>query len=146
MYEIFKGVALFIAAGNSAVSAQIGTPGSAEDVITVGSLDKNTAIAVYSSQGPTEEGRVKPNIAFVGSNVMAPDYNTGNGYTSKQSKSKASVGSDVLERIIDTYPELNPLWLMTGKGNMILEIKSSERISSTSSFPTIFATSKFLLS
>lgn len=45
----------------------------------------------------------------------------GNGYTSKQSKSGASVGSDVLERIIDTYPDLNPLWLITGKGNMILE-------------------------
>jgi hypothetical protein len=50
----------------------------------------------------------------------------GNGYTSKQSKSKASVGSDVLERIIDTYPELNPLWLITGTGNMIITIKNSE--------------------
>ena len=35
-----EGVALFIAAGNSAFSAQIGTPGSAEDVITVGALDR----------------------------------------------------------------------------------------------------------
>jgi hypothetical protein len=50
----------------------------------------------------------------------------GNGYTSKQSKSGASVGSDVLERIIDTYPDLNPLWLITGKGNMILDIEKTE--------------------
>ena len=50
------GITMLIAAGNSFASAQIGTPGSAEDVITVGALDKNTAIAVYSSQGPTEEG------------------------------------------------------------------------------------------
>lgn len=50
----------------------------------------------------------------------------GNGYTSKQSKSGASVGSDVLERIIDIYPDLNPLWLITGKGNMILDIEKSE--------------------
>lgn len=49
----------------------------------------------------------------------------GNGYTSKQAKSNASVGSDVLERIIDTYPDLNPLWLITGDGNMILEVKKS---------------------
>ena len=48
------GVTLFIAAGNSGGTATIGTPGSAEDVITVGSLDKDTAIAVYSSQGPTD--------------------------------------------------------------------------------------------
>ena len=50
----------------------------------------------------------------------------GNGYTSKQSKSGASVGSDVLERIIDTYPELNPLWLITGSGNMIIDFKNSD--------------------
>ncbi|WP_240321162.1 hypothetical protein [Kordia sp. SMS9] len=49
----------------------------------------------------------------------------GNGYTSKQSKSGASIGSDVLERIIDTYPELNPLWLITGKGDMTIPIKKS---------------------
>ena len=57
------GIALYIAAGNNGVSAQIGTPGSAEDVITVGALDKDTSIAVYSSQGPTEEGRVIPYVA-----------------------------------------------------------------------------------
>ncbi|MBC8753189.1 hypothetical protein H2O64_00810 [Kordia sp. YSTF-M3] len=50
----------------------------------------------------------------------------GNGYTSKQSKSRASVGSNVLERIIDEYPDLNPLWLVTGKGNMILEIEITD--------------------
>ena len=44
------GIALYIAAGNNGVSAQIGTPGSAEDVITVGALDKDTSIAIYSSQ------------------------------------------------------------------------------------------------
>lgn len=50
----------------------------------------------------------------------------GNGYTSKQSKSSASVGSDVLEKIIDTYPELNPLWLVTGKDDMILDPQKTE--------------------
>ena len=104
-----EGVALFIAAGNSALSAQIGTPGSAEDVITVGSLDKNTAIAVYSSQGPTEEGRVKPNIAFVGSSVMAPDYNTGDGYTSKSGTSMATPGAAGLAALMyQANPDLSP--------------------------------------
>lgn len=50
----------------------------------------------------------------------------GNGYTSKQSKSGASIGSDVLERIIDTYPDLNPLWLITGKGDMTIPIRKSD--------------------
>ena len=104
-----EGVTLFIAAGNSAGPATIGTPGSAEDVITVGSLDKNTAIAVYSSQGPTEEGRVKPNIAFVGSNVMAPDYNTGNGYTGKSGTSMATPGAAGLAALMyQANPDITP--------------------------------------
>ena len=104
-----EGVALFIAAGNSFFSAQIGTPGSAEDVITVGALDKNTAIAVYSSQGPTEEGRVKPNIAFVGSSVMAPDFNTGDGYTSKSGTSMATPGAAGLAALMyQANPDLSP--------------------------------------
>jgi subtilisin family serine protease len=109
------GVALFIAAGNSAVSAQIGTPGSAEDVITVGALDKNEGdpgsnpIAVYSSQGPTEENRIKPNIAFVGSNVMAPDFNTGDGYTGKSGTSMATPGAaGVAALMYQANPDISP--------------------------------------
>ena len=59
------GVAMFIAAGNNGVSVKSEHHALAEDVITVGALDKDTSIALYSSQGPTEEGRIKPNIAFV---------------------------------------------------------------------------------
>lgn len=44
------------------------------------------------------------------------------GYMSRQIKSHASVGGDVLERIIDTYPELNPIWLLKGEGEMLLPI------------------------
>ena len=103
------GVTLFIAAGNSGGSATIGTPGSAEDVITVGSLDKNTAIAIYSSQGPTEEGRVKPNIAFVGSSVNAPDANTGDGYVSLSGTSMATPGAaGVAVLMYQANPDLSP--------------------------------------
>ena len=103
------GVAIFIAAGNNAVSAQIGTPGSAEDAITVGALDKNSAIAVYSSQGPTEEGRVKPNIAYVGSNVMSVAFNTGNGYTDMSGTSMATPGAaGVAALMYQANPDLSP--------------------------------------
>jgi hypothetical protein len=71
-----SGIALFIAAGNNGVSAQIGTPGSAEDVITVGALDKNSAIAIYSSQGPTEEGarEAKHSLCWLKRHVCGLQY------------------------------------------------------------------------
>ena len=103
------GIALFIAAGNTFVSAQIGTPGSAEDAITVGALDKNSAIAVYSSQGPTEEGRVKPNIAYVGSNVMSVAFNTGDQYTDMSGTSMATPGAaGVAALMLQANPDLSP--------------------------------------
>ncbi|MEK9909169.1 MAG: S8 family serine peptidase [Candidatus Thalassarchaeaceae archaeon] len=103
------GVAIFIAAGNSAFSAQIGTPGSAEDAITIGALDKDTAIAIYSSQGPTEEGRIKPNMAFVGSSVNAPDANTGDGYVALSGTSMATPGAaGVAVLMYQANPDLSP--------------------------------------
>tara|TARA_A100001388_G_scaffold46689_1_gene30686 strand:+ start:751 stop:2766 length:2016 start_codon:yes stop_codon:yes gene_type:complete len=103
------GVTLFIAAGNSGGTGTIGTPGSAEDVITVGSLDKDTAIAVYSSQGPTEEGRVKPNLAFVGSSVNAPESNTGDGYVALSGTSMATPGAaGVAVLMYQANPDLSP--------------------------------------
>ena len=104
-----SGIAMFIAAGNNGISAQIGTPGSAEDVITVGALDKNSAIAIYSSQGPTEEGRVKPNIAYVGSSVMSVAFNTGDQYTDMSGTSMATPGAaGVAALMYQANPDLSP--------------------------------------
>ncbi len=43
------------------------------------------------------------------------------GYIGKTIKNEGSIGSDVLEKIFCAFPELNPVWLLTGVGNMILE-------------------------
>lgn len=103
------GIALFIAAGNSAFSAQIGTPGSAEDAITVGALDKDSSIAIYSSQGPTEEGRIKPNVAYVGSDVMSVAHNTGDGYVAFSGTSMATPGTaGVAALMLQANPDLSP--------------------------------------
>ena len=103
------GIALFIAAGNSAVSAQIGTPGSAEDAITVGALDKDTSIAVYSSQGPTEEGRIKPNMAYMGSQIMSVQANSVDQYVAFSGTSMATPGvAGVGALMLQANPDLSP--------------------------------------
>lgn len=42
-----------------------------------------------------------------------------NGYYSKQLRNKGSVGSDILIKIHEHFPELNMLWVLTGEGSMI---------------------------
>ncbi|NJB36634.1 MULTISPECIES: hypothetical protein [Flavobacteriaceae] len=42
-----------------------------------------------------------------------------NGYTLRMRKNHASIGSDVIENIIKTYPQLNLIWLITGEGEML---------------------------
>ena len=49
-----------------------------------------------------------------------------NGYTLRMKKNRASVGSDVIENIVKTYPQLNVVWLITGEGEMIKTEEDSE--------------------
>jgi hypothetical protein len=51
--------------------------------------------------------------------VFERSIGVANGYIGKQRKKKGSIGSDILERIAETYPDLNLIWLITGKGAMI---------------------------
>ena len=52
----------------------------------------------------------------------------GNGSLKKQLKVSGSVGSDVVEKILSTDPSLNPNWLLTGQGSMILESKTQPEV------------------
>lgn len=41
-------------------------------------------------------------------------------YFSKQKANSANVGSQVLNKITEVYPEINIYWVLTGKGEMLL--------------------------
>ena len=57
---------------------------------------------------------------------------TANGYILRMQKNNASVGSDVIERIIKEYPQVNLVWLITGKGDMYITEQSQPKVRSTS--------------
>ncbi len=57
-----------------------------------------------------------------------------NGYFSKQTKNLGSVGSDILVKIHESYPELNMLWVLTGEGQMIVEDFGENQISKVNEF------------
>ena len=65
--------------------------------------------------------RIMQFIKYAGLSARQFDISIGasNGYTLRMQKNKASVGSDVIENIVATYPQLNLVWLITGEGEMI---------------------------
>lgn len=60
-------------------------------------------------------------IKYAGLSARQFDISIGasNGYTLRMNKNRASIGSDVLETILQTYPDLNVVWLLTGEGPML---------------------------
>lgn len=72
-----KGMIVVCSAGNSGSGTwkKIATPGDADNVLTVGAIDKNKLLAPFSSIGNTVDGRVKPDIMAVGlrADVMGTD-------------------------------------------------------------------------
>lgn len=74
-----KGMIVVCSAGNSGASSwkKITAPGDAENVLTVGAIDKKGVLAPFSSIGNTADNRVKPDVVAVGlgSDAMGTDGN-----------------------------------------------------------------------
>ena len=80
-----KGMILVCSAGNTGTGTwkKITPPGDAENVLTVGAVDKEGVLAVFSAVGNTADGRVKPDVMALGRKafVMGTDgpVGTANG-------------------------------------------------------------------
>ena len=66
-----KGIVHCNSAGNSGMGEwkKIGVPADAPDILTVGAVDKKGALASFSSIGPSQDGRVKPDVVALGHNT-----------------------------------------------------------------------------
>ncbi|HDQ99838.1 MAG TPA: hypothetical protein ENN51_06100, partial [candidate division WOR-3 bacterium] len=83
-----------ISAGNSGSSPRtIGNPGLAKNVLTIGATGRGTAsntIAGFSSRGPTQDGRTKPNIVAPGVNLWSARNTGTNTYSQMSGTSMAA--------------------------------------------------------
>ena len=63
--------------------------------------------------------RIKQFIDSEGISMNAFDTAIGaaNGYINKMFKAEGSVGENILQKILAAFPEIDPLWLLTGKKN-----------------------------
>jgi len=86
-----KGVAVVVAAGNEGPNGQTVTaPGCAEKAFTVGSSHMKEDVSDFSSRGPTDDGRLKPDMVAQGENIMAAEAQTRDDYTSKSGTSMSA--------------------------------------------------------
>ena len=72
---------ILFASGNSGPSPDtIGTPATAKNVTTVGYLGhgNSTTLNVLSSRGPTDDGRLKPDMAATGTSIQSAGGDTNN--------------------------------------------------------------------
>ncbi|HEX6357427.1 S8 family serine peptidase [Actinophytocola sp.] len=93
------GTLFVIAAGNSGPGAQsVGSPGSAPSALTVGAVDRDNALAPFSSRGPAVgTGAIKPDITAPGVEIVAALHSAGtinapveDGYTALSGTSMAT--------------------------------------------------------
>ena len=75
-----KGMLLVVAMGNDGDKAwhYLSTPADADSILSVGAVNKDGAIARFSSYGPSADGRVKPEVCAMGegTSLISPANNT----------------------------------------------------------------------
>ena len=81
-----KGIFIVNCAGND--NTWVGTPGDSQNVLTVGSVNKNLTLSSFSSWGVTVDGRMKPDAMAMGGGAYIIDvdgsirYGSGTSYAS----------------------------------------------------------------
>lgn len=74
--------------------------------------------------------RIKEYIDFKGISVSQFERKAGlsNGILGKAIKANGAIGSDKLEDILRTYPDINPIWLTTGRGSMLTDVHADTSV------------------
>ena len=110
-----KGVLVVNSAGNSGSSTwfYIGAPADGKNVLSVGAVDPTKMIAGFSSNGPTADGRTKPDVVAQGAPAWIAKANTGSfGFGSGTSFSGpiiAGFSACALELLQSVAPYKTPL-------------------------------------
>lgn len=101
-----KGILVITSAGNSGNKpwVYITAPADGDNVLTVGAVDSSGVLAVFSSLGPTADGRIKPNVVALGQSVTFANISnlivSGNG---------TSFSAPIISGLVACLWQSNPL-------------------------------------
>ena len=115
-------VVVVACAGNTGPAAKtLDCPAVASDVITVGAIDdintetiSDATLWIGSSRGPTEDGRIKPDMLAPGVNIIAADivgsggYSSGDWYEGTGTSAAAPHVAGVAALILQAHPYWGP--------------------------------------
>jgi len=108
------GIVTVVAIGNgnlgiAAHPASASYPGDSVKAITVGSVNDGHNREIYSSRGPTGDGRLKPDVMAPGGAIMSASAGSGDGYVSYSGTSMATPHvAGVAALMIQANPNISP--------------------------------------
>ncbi len=105
---VSQGIVVVVAAGNSGPDeGTITTPGCSKGAITVGAVDGNDNIPSFSSRGPTDDGRTKPDLVSPGVAIISTWKDNSFESLSGTSMSTPHV-SGIVALLMEVNSTLNP--------------------------------------
>ena len=110
-----KGMVVVIAAGNLGAqppSEALGLPGRITppadgfDVLAVGAVDRDGQVLPFSSQGPTFDGRIKPDLVAMGASVTSINSTARGGFSSNHlgTSAAAPLAAGIVALLMEAFP------------------------------------------
>ncbi len=106
------GICVVVSAGNSGSAGpiSIAAPADGDSVIAVGAANADGEIIGFSSQGPTFDGRTKPELVALGENVRCASYANPTAYTTGAGTSiSAPLVAGCAALLLQARPQLLPM-------------------------------------
>lgn len=138
-----KGVAVVTAMGNErngdGIVGTMITPADADSIMSVGAVGADTSLASFSSTGPTDDGRIKPDVVAMGSNVYValPPGPSSYAYSNGTSFSTPLTAS-VAVLVLSARPELTPIQVRDAMRNSAVHFKDKLLPDRTATYPNNF--------